>query len=496
MEELITATTIGIVALLLFNRQNVENFTSGSGFEMSNNSFPLFLNMYPIDLSTDFGLFNMIQSLKYKIFKPLSRGIYSDSGFGVISTGPSLNPVILVPGLGISKIEGIWNKDSGGDVKSLDLYKNFETSEKWSCRTVQQNWSTLWFPYNPLDQIPETANLSNYCWAENVVVGYDKKIITDADGVYTRVPNFGSVDFTDSSYMNAMIKALEAIGYVQGSTLFAAGYDFRKIASSDILDLYCKEFQGLVENMVHHNQGQKAFLVGHSLGSCLTNYFLATRPKKWKDTYVKAFVTISGGFGGCPKALRTLLSGTDVTNKNEQNLLRLVTKNYTGMQWLLPSPKIYGDMPLVTYKQMKFTAKDIPNLLKSAGYVDSAEIYTNVVLPVQNKSMEPPNVTTYVFAGDNVQTESSYLYRNTLTEDPIKNYPSYNTNLPYNNQFDYARNFNGDGTMPKFALQYPLHWSNSQKEPVYYRFYPQMEHKNILDLKDPIRDLLAIIAGD
>ena len=481
---------ITTIETILGLTKNKEEFESGFGFDMPESSHPLYLNLYSRNLSTDFGLFNIIQTLKYKVFKPLSRGIDTNAGFGQVSLGPSLNPLIIVPGLGTSRVVAIWSKDGSPNVKQLDLGNNFEKSSEWNCRRYQDEWSTIWFP-----SVESAGGMSQYCWADNTYVLYNKErnIIMDAEGVRTQVPNFGGIDFVPPSYMDPLIQSLQAVGYKNGTTLFSAPYDFRKICSKDMLEEFSNSFRNLIEKSVSQNNGKPAILLGHDLGSPLVNYFLTKSPQDWKDKYIKFFVSFSGSFGGCPKALRTLLSGTDISNRRESDILRSVSKNFSGIQWMLPSPSVYGDFGLVNFRKVTYTAKDIPKLLRMAGYEDSALIYENIVLPVQVQSLQAPHVTTYIFCGENVMTESSYNYNNSLREQPVKNYPYYSTELAYANNFDFPQQFNGDGTIPKFALEIPMSWSKTQNQPIYYRFYQDAEHKEILELQDPVRDFLSIL---
>ena len=477
------STLICVIILSIGSR---EHFTSGFGFDMPDNEQPLLLNMYKQNLNVDFALFNFIQTLKYKVFKPIQQGGMQ-------------TPVIIIPGLGESKILATWNKSGAeqpsGNVKSLDLYQNFENSNDWNCRTMQMDWSTIWYPEEELNGNIETKGLAQFCWADNIRVNYDPETntITNTAGVRTISSDVGSVEFVSKSYMGQLVRALESAGYRKGSTLFGASYDFRKICNNPTLREYCIGLANLIEHSVRTNNGKKAVLVTHNLGSQLANYFLTGMPQEWKNMYIKSFVCLSGTFGGCPKALRTLLSGTDLSNSQEKNVLREVCKNFNGIQWMLPSPIVYGDTPLVEFKMVRYSAKDIPELLRLAGYNDSMAIYENIVKPVQLRSMQAPNVTTYIFAGNNLPTESSYTYEMSLTESPQKNYPNYNTQLPYRNDFNYPQQFTGDGTMPRFALEYPTQWTKYQKEPVYYRFYDQMEHMDILSSEEPIKDLLSIL---
>jgi hypothetical protein len=64
--------------------------------------------------------------------------------------------------------------------------------------------------------------------------------------------------------------------------------------------------------------------------------------------------------------------------------------------------------------------------------------------------------------------------------------------LPFNRKFNYPDRFTGDGTMPKFALEYPIWWSKNQIQPVYFQFFTGMEHTKILSTMEPIQYILNV----
>lgn len=43
-------------------------------------------------------------------------------------------------------------------------------------------------------------------------------------------------------------------------------------------------------------------LISHSMGGPLINLLLSKKPQKWKDKYIKGWITINGVFGGSIKA--------------------------------------------------------------------------------------------------------------------------------------------------------------------------------------------------
>jgi len=480
MNEVIIGLVLlsGLSVNLLIKDKKEEEFTNGFGFEMPESIHPIFLNMYKQQLDRDFGLFDIIQRLRYQYFNPnIARQL---------SGNKNLSPIIIIPGLGTSEIFGKWNKPDSKNIKKV-MDVSFQENQKWSCRQVQSEWTNLWFPQKDLNK-----TISQYCWEDNIKVELNDNLVTNTIGVQTIIKDFGSVNFNPSSYMGTFIDAIKALGYTEQKNLFGACYDFRKICSQDELYHYTKSLKQLIERSVHLN-GKPAVLVGHSLGSNLANYFLVSQSKEWKDKYINNFTTFSGAFGGSPKALRTVLSGVDVTNKLEKNLLKNITRNFTGLQWMLPVPELFNDIPLVHFNNVSYTAKDIQILMSMAGSEETAAIYNNVVLPVQKESLKAPGVTVYTYSGINLMTESSYKYNNSFDENPEKNHPYYKSNQAYQSNYDYPEEFNGDGTIPQFALELPLTWTKQQPNPIFYRFYNRAEHKDILEIEQPVNDFISIL---
>lgn len=44
-------------------------------------------------------------------------------------------------------------------------------------------------------------------------------------------------------------------------------------------------------------------LISHSMGSSLINLFLSKKSQKWKDKYIKSWISINGVFSGSTKAI-------------------------------------------------------------------------------------------------------------------------------------------------------------------------------------------------
>lgn len=478
------AGLIVILALILSNKQ--EGFSSDKEYSIpsigsmprnnisSNSGLPLFLNLYP-RFGQDFRLFDLIQKLKLNNSSPVWNGIYKKgSDSRNLFESKKLPPIIIVPGLGASPLFARWNKSTSATVQTSDESENFQQSDAWSCKQVQDSWVQIW--------PPDVDGLASYCWANNTKVVPSQGKIINASGVNTAIQEFGSINFANNDYMSILIETLEASGYQEGENLFAACYDFRKIGDPVEIDSWCLSLTKLIEQNCAM-QENPAIIIGHDLGAVVANYFLVGAMQEWKDKFINKFISVSGTFGGCPKALRAVLSGVSAPHNFNSAI-----KTCSGLSLMLPNPKIYGNNPLIHFNQITYTSKDIPKLLESVSS-EAAQIM-KISEKVRDFSMNAPGVEVHILAGSDIDTESSYKYNMSLVNEPEKNSPFYQLELPFNQKFNYPDAFQGDGTMPKFALEYPVWWSKYQSQPVYFQFFTGAEHTKILSLLESVSYIL------
>lgn len=463
------------------------NSISGMGYQDIITDFPLYLNIYPMNLGIDPKVMELIMKERSKVKSSDIYGIFKNNS--QINMGnKNMKSIILFPGLGMSKIFAKWdfsgsNTDS---VKSLDIYKNFETKTKWNCKSYQKDWTKIWFP----EYLQE---LATYCWSNNIEVKFNDntKLIEDKNGLTSTVHSFNDFDF-ENNYLDSLITLLESKGYIKGVNLFVANYDFRLICNQTTLQSFFNSLKNLVEKLMSQYLN-KVIFIGHDLGAVLANLFLVQSTNTWKYEYIDKFISINGSFGGCPKALRVLLNGEELINKyfNDYNKTQ---KNFSGIHLLLPNPSIFLNKPILKYQQNIYLAKDIDSLLKLTFGTDCSNIY-NMALQLQNKSLEDPNVNTYFLFGNNLQTESLYDYKYSLLNNPDKINPynkiSYanNTQSNYNNFNPVGINDLGDGTILSLNMHFIINkWKNSK-----YKFYDLAEHQKILCMYEPLNDLSFII---
>lgn len=472
-----------IISILLIYSQNntsQENFSSevASIGAMPKNTIssasglPLFLNFYP-RFGQDFRLSNLIQKLKINKRTPMPNGIYDPTtGKRSLYESKKLPPIILVPGLGASPLYSKWNKSSVSTVQVAD--EDFQQPSTWSCKQVQNEWTQIW--------PPNKSGLASTCWADTISVSPSNNKIINSEGTDVAVKDFGQINFANPDYMDTLVDAFEAAGYQQGVNLFAVPYDFRKIGDPIEIDMWCLSVSKMIEQNCALQQ-HRAIIIGHDLGSVVANYFLVGSLQNWKDKFIDKFISISGTFGGCPKALRKVLAGEPV------NFSKAI-RNMSGLSLLLPNPKIYGDRPLLLFNNVTYTSKDIGKLIST-----EANQVLAISEKVRNTSMNAPGVEVHVLAGTDINTENFYKYDMALDTEPEKNIPFYQLELPFDQKFYYDDYYNGDGTMPKFALEYPIWWSKKQMQPVYFQFFTGCEHTKILSTLEPVRYILENIGA-
>jgi hypothetical protein len=465
----------------LMAQSNQEHFTMvpfrpqlegpyGLGFQSKYEPVPLFVNFHPPLMGSDFKLNSFIRRMKMESNTPtLTNGNKLTLPIEQMSVGPSRNPIFLVPDIGASRILVRWAKPSTLGAKKIDAYGAFQESTKWSCKDTEPNWQLLWFP-------KDKTGLSRYCWQELIKTSLssDKMNVINDPNTNTLVDTMGSMNFETDIY-NTFIEAMYAMSYLQGSSLFGASYDHRLIAGEKMFAEWSKSLRLLIENSVKFNE-RRALLIGHGFGSLLINKFLVSADQTWKDTYIAAFITISGAIGPVPKALRVLLSGDILPDQEDQDLIRNANLNASALHAMLPMST--DTDPIISYNQEVYSPKDIPKILELAASelydADLPDVY-KLAENFNKNSANAPNVPVNIFIGIDTDTEVKYYYDD-LIHDP--------KNITYTN---------GDGTVPLSTLMRPKEWASQQSQLVTFKAYPRADHSKILKLFEPMSDLMNLI---
>lgn len=212
------------------------------------------------------------------------------------------HPVFLVPGFVTS---------------GLELWQGHPCAEAYFRRKIWGSLETL-----------RSFAQDTECWRKHLSL--DRVTGQDPPGIRLRPSQgFEAADFWTSAFWvwDRVIRNLAAVGY-DGSNMDMVSYDWRlSYPALEERDGHFSKFKSKIESFVRHS-GEKAVLVGHSMGGPKTFFFLVWvgRPKEeggggggpdWVDKHIHAFVNLAGPMLGLPKAASALLSG----DMKETNLL-------------------------------------------------------------------------------------------------------------------------------------------------------------------------------
>lgn len=289
----------------------------------------------------------------------------------------------------------------------------------------------------------------------------------DVGGVRCIVPAMEST-CTLTEVFSKMAYHLERMGYVAGSNLHGAPYDWRTGP------MYWtkpggafSQLQRLIESSVQLNSGRKAVLVAVSEGAPYTLWFLnnfvtpvraphARTPARergprcgaaradglrahghsrrcararrraaqaWKAKYVEAFVPIAGSFGGSLQSVRMVLSGYlwGINSKSlpwiDGSILAEVSRTFGGVTWSFPMaiPGHAEDWPIVQTPHRSWSASQLDSMLHQVDLHTTADIYNATK---RYHTFAPPGVKTYCFYGAGVPTPATLRYTSEDVYDP------------------------------------------------------------------------------
>lgn len=205
--------------------------------------------------------------------------------------------VVLVPGVISTGIES-WSINDEGDCPSTHHFRK-----------------RLWGSFYML----KTMVLDKACWLKHIKL--DPETGLDPPNIKLRASmGFDAADFFVAGYWiwNKVLQNLAVIGYGP-NTMISAAYDWR-LAYLDLekRDGFFSKLKLTIEELKRLN-GEKTYLVGHSMGSQVILYFMkwveaeglhyGNGGPNWCNEYLAGFINISGSLLGAPKAISALLSG-------------------------------------------------------------------------------------------------------------------------------------------------------------------------------------------
>ena len=248
-----------------------------------------------------------------------------------------------------------------------------------------------------------------------------------------RVPGFGETKTVEylstgaelpiTAYMNDLADYFVEKGYVRNKTVRAAPYDWRLSASTCILielmlypfillhvdqlleQGYYSKLQSLVEEMYSIGNGGVTIVV-HSMGGPVSLYFLTNVvSQEWKDQYIHAYIPLSPAYAGAFGNLDVILYGNklimNVANGEDSTA---TTRSFASTVWLLGSPSIWGNTPILSTPDRNYTANDYKIIFDAVEYKNGYQMYSDV--SDLNNGYPAPNVPVYCFYGIDVRTYS------------------------------------------------------------------------------------------
>ena len=240
---------------------------------------------------------------------------------------------------------------------------------------------------------------------------------------------------------------------------------------------YFDNLKTMIEDM-YNTYKHKVTIVTHSMGGPISLHFLTDIvDQKWKDKYIKQYITLSAVWGGSVKSVRALISGDNEGIFIDKPLWgRESSRSYQTTMWLLPpAGDLWGDFAFAYTPKGSYSAKNYHEMFNDLGIGEMWERYEGVL---DNTRYFPvPNVTTYCYYGMGKDTPLQLEY----SGDDFPNKPP---NVTFGD---------GDGTVPEKSLKVCSRWVGKQDYPVYMKSFSPVEHVDLLKNKSLIAAVDKII---
>lgn len=374
-------------------------------------------------------------------------------------------PLLIVPGDGGNQFFAKLNKSSAPHP---------------FCLKKTNDYINIWL--NLDDLTPYATD----CLIDNLRLLYDPVTHTtrDNDGVDVKVFKFGeteTMEYLDalhlvSDYADMVNAFVRQLNYRRGIEIRGAPYDWRKAPNE--LHYFFQNLTSLLIETYNNNKQTKVILVGHSMGNNILLYWLNNYlTKAQKDLYIRAYVSLSPPWGGSTKPFRIMASGDNINVPVSRPLsIRPYQRSAMSTAWLMPSDSFWGsDEVIISQPNQNYTVKDYQKFFEDLNYT----IGYQMLLDTQNltHNLVAPEVEYHALYGTGLKTAEGYIY----TESE---WPDSSPSLVYGD---------GDGTVNLRSFKGYTRWYGKQKESIFYKELPGVDHSGILKNKQTIDYILSLI---
>ncbi|XP_055330558.1 phospholipase A2 group XV-like [Paramacrobiotus metropolitanus] len=385
--------------------------------------------------------------------------------FGNKAEEPLRSPVILVPGVGGSRLQAKLNKPN-----TVSLF----------CAKQTKDYIDLWLNVDLL--LPYALE----CWVDNMKLHYNNvsRRSENAPGVDVRVYGFGSslaVEYVSKDlypyarYFKDVADMLVSQGYERDISIRAAPYDFR--LAPDEQTEYYKALKKLVEETHTRNQNTPVTFIAHSLGNLHTLYFLQQQTPEWTAKHVKGFVSIAAPWAGAIRSIKAVTSGDNLNEDIVDSLMvRAEERTNPSATFLFPNREFWPDSYVVLQRPGKqYTVGRIDQLIDDINDRSVWDMYgrTKGLLKLQ-----PPSIPMFCLYGTGVPTPASLYY------ERDDQFPDLTPKEVLGQ---------GDGSVNDISLEVCGQWAKKHPERVRVTRFPGVGHKEILADQAALAHILDVL---
>ncbi|CAH8549437.1 unnamed protein product [Dicrocoelium dendriticum] len=252
-----------------------------------------------------------------------------------------------------------------------------------------------------------------------------------------------NLEFLDESqkligqYFNRLVeRLLKTQFYHRNISIRGAPYDFRRAPHENIN--FLSEFKNLIEETYVQNKKKKIVILAHSLGTLYSLYFLHSQSNEWKRTYLEAFVSVSGPYGGSARVMAAFASGYNLGVPFYPSLsLRHLLRSFTSMALLLPDERLWSPAePLLITPNYNYSVHDMKRLFEDIDYAIGYNMFQTAkhAMDYLNRPAGVHNV--YCIHGTGVATVEKAMYK-----------PATSSRKPFPDQLPQFVHGDGDGTV-------------------------------------------------